>query len=126
MEIGSGVLLKKSGKFLLQLRDNISTINNPNTWGLFGGGAEKGESPKETAIRELKEELNLQLKKSDLSLIYSEKNKSREIHIYLTELNRALSELKLNEGQDMRLFTKEEIANLKNIRPELRTLIKKI
>ena len=37
------LLLKKSGDVLLQLRDNIPDIVEPNTWTFPGGHKEKGE-----------------------------------------------------------------------------------
>src|ERR1700729_3957987 len=47
--------------FFLQMRDSTAT-NNPNRLGLFGGGLEGEESPEEAIIREIKEELNFDLK----------------------------------------------------------------
>lgn len=53
---GAGVLLvaKSTGRFLLAKRGN--EISYPSQWTNFGGGSEPGESPEETAKRELKEE----------------------------------------------------------------------
>ena len=44
-------------KVLLQLRDFKSDIIFPGNWGFFGGAVEDGESPQETARRELLEEI---------------------------------------------------------------------
>ena len=46
------------GAYLMQLRDDIDTIESPNHWALFGGRIEHGETPRESIQRELFEELN--------------------------------------------------------------------
>jgi len=51
---------------LFQLRDNNPKIKNRNCWSLFGGGINNGEQPIDAAIRELKEELGLTIKKEQL------------------------------------------------------------
>lgn len=50
------VLMKKNGDVLLQLRDDIPNIDEPNTWTFPGGHREKGEKIKNAALRELEEE----------------------------------------------------------------------
>lgn len=53
---GAGVLpfCKQTGRFLLALRSEM--VNEPGTWGTWGGKMEIGETPKETATREMQEE----------------------------------------------------------------------
>ena len=51
----------KSG-FLLALRDNKPGIPFPDHWDLIGGHVEEGETPEEALVREVKEELNIDLK----------------------------------------------------------------
>jgi hypothetical protein len=46
--------------------------------------------------------------------------------IFRAPLKKNLSELKLNEGQDMKLFSKEEILKMDNIVPNLDKLIENI
>jgi len=54
---GAGILpiCPKTGRFLLGKRSRA--VNEPNTWGLFGGAMDKGEDPMQAARRELIEEL---------------------------------------------------------------------
>ncbi len=55
------VIWGRSGDLLLQLRDDIPGIVNPGMIGTFGGGGIEGETPLEAALREVKEETNLNL-----------------------------------------------------------------
>jgi 8-oxo-dGTP pyrophosphatase MutT (NUDIX family) len=121
MKKGVGVVLKKNGKILLQLRDNKKEVANPNCWGLFGGQLKEGESPEQAAVREIKEELGIALDKNKLQLV--EQTKTNTYFKYPLKNN--LSELKLNEGQSMKLFSKKQILILENAVPGLKENIKK-
>ena len=63
-EIAAIILENDKGEFLLALRDNKPGIPFPNHWDLIGGHVEEGETPEEALVREVKEELICQLKKS--------------------------------------------------------------
>ena len=52
-------IIKKDGKILLQKRQNA---HGEGTWSLPGGHMEYGETPEQTAVREAKEEVNLNIK----------------------------------------------------------------
>ena len=63
----SVVILKTSnGELIFHHRDNKPNIANPDMVGVFGGGVEKNESFEEAAVREIKEELDLDIKQEDL------------------------------------------------------------
>ena len=62
-------LYKKSGEFLLQHRTDDAP-RNPGFWSIFGGGIEEGESPFEAVIREIKEELDYDLKNPELLFVF--------------------------------------------------------
>lgn len=59
----AAIIINKDGKILLQSRADR------DLWGLPGGCQELGESFKDTVIREVKEETNLDVKAEDLELI---------------------------------------------------------
>ena len=58
------VILHTDKKIILGKRS--ATSNNPNQWNFFGGHVDKGESPKDAAIRELFEETSFKI---DASLL---------------------------------------------------------
>ncbi len=59
MTYGSAIIIKNSeGKILLQHRDSNAPTDK-NTWAMWGGGKEGNETPVETAMRELQEELTI-------------------------------------------------------------------
>lgn len=53
------IILHTKNKIILGKR--APGTNNPNLWNFFGGHVDKGESPKEAAIRELFEETKLKI-----------------------------------------------------------------
>ncbi|MFH1585823.1 MAG: NUDIX domain-containing protein [archaeon] len=120
---GSAIVLQSDGKVLLQLRDNIESIPHPNKWGLFGGTLEEGESHLQTIIREIKEELEINLEELHLEFIAKKETETHTFHVfkYLKEID--IATIKLNEGQDAKLFTKEEIAMLENRVPGLKKFV---
>lgn len=56
--VGVGVLVTREGKVLIQRRTNA---HGEGTWSLPGGHMEFGESPEQTAAREAKEEVNVDI-----------------------------------------------------------------
>jgi len=55
------LLFDRHDRLLIYLRDNKPEIPFPNHWDLFGGHVEEGEAPEEALVRELKEELGVDL-----------------------------------------------------------------
>lgn len=53
-------------RYLMQLRDDIPNIWYPGHWGLFGGAVDDGEDEIAALCRELREELELELKTAEL------------------------------------------------------------
>lgn len=53
----AAIIFTADGRYLMQLRDDKPGLRAPGHWGLFGGGVEAGETPREALVRELEEEL---------------------------------------------------------------------
>ncbi len=102
-------LLYREGKFLMQLRDNISTILYPGLWGLFGGHIEAGETPEIAVVREIAEEITYDLPPNFQKFgIYGDEIVHR--HIFHAPLTVPIEELNLQEGWDLGLLTPAQIA----------------
>jgi len=100
----------KTKSILLHLRDG-NTANNPNKWAFFGGISEGDESPKECFVREIKEELGIDLMESQIIPLCDYLNKERGIwrYVFYIESDLPISAMKLGEGADLRWITLDEV-----------------
>jgi 8-oxo-dGTP diphosphatase len=108
------------GEFLLYLRDGKPGIPFPHHWDLFGGHIEEGESPGEALVREVKEELDYDLKEYIFFREYLclEGDAYPNIkYIYTGKINLPLNELTLLEGEKLQYFKERDIpyVNFANI-----------
>ena len=100
-----GILLILDNKFfILQHRDMNEYIYYPGKIGLFGGEIEDNENPKEAAIREIKEELSINIIDpkliSILSLDLLDQLKFRRRYFYTADIDQAsFNNINLTEGQ---------------------------
>lgn len=100
-------ILQQDGNFLMQLRDDLPHIAYPGHWSLFGGHLELGETPEEALKRELIEEIGYKVSDSRKIGCYADEKVTR--HIFYAPLTIAVTELNLQEGQDLALLTLEDI-----------------
>ena len=115
-KIASIILENDNGEILLYLRDNKPSIPFPHHWDLFGGHIEKGETPEQALVREIKEELNIDLNDFKFFKKYEcmEGDAYPNIkYIYLGKINKSINQLKLKEGERLQFFSKDEIPNVK-------------
>jgi len=115
-EIAAIILENDKGEFLLYLRDNKRGIPFPDHWDLIGGHVEEGESPEQALIREVKEELDIDLKEYTFYRKYEcmtgdayENIK----YIYTGRINLPIEKVTLLEGVRPQYFTREEIPHVK-------------
>jgi 8-oxo-dGTP diphosphatase len=107
------ILLNDQNAVLLQLRDNKPTIPYPNMWAIPGGHIDQGETPLECILREVKEELGIELDEAAL-FVAAERSYGRE-HTYWARARFCLEDVKLSEGQGVQWFTYDEIKNIQLI-----------
>jgi len=103
-------------RILLQDRRGISKAGEE--WGYFGGHIEKGETPKQTLMRETKEELSYNLKTGEYRhlghFVDTFNNMTIDRQVYIAPMP-LLSKLKLTEGKKMKLFTLKQALGLKMV-----------
>ncbi|HCU70889.1 MAG TPA: NUDIX hydrolase [Candidatus Moranbacteria bacterium] len=99
-----GIIRDEKNRILFVLR------NDYDLWNLPGGGLEKGESPWEGVIREIKEETGLNAEVIRLIGVYSKPDKDEVVFSF--ECKVIDGELTLNEeAKDIRYFPFNEIPN---------------
>jgi 8-oxo-dGTP diphosphatase len=98
---GASAVLIVEGRFALQLRDHCAPTA-PNQWGLFGGRIEPGESSYQAVVREIGEELELDIAGAQHLGDFG------TVRVFLKDVTQQWHGHVLHEGQEARLFTLEE------------------
>lgn len=100
----------KTKSVLLHLRDDKAPVN-PERWGLFGGTSEEGETPLECFMREMKEELNLDIPQNKIIPLCDYLNTERSTwrYVFYVESELPISAMTLGEGADLRWVPLAEI-----------------
>jgi 8-oxo-dGTP pyrophosphatase MutT (NUDIX family) len=119
----AALLVLDDGRYIMQLRDDIPGIWYPGHWGLFGGAVDEGEEEVAALRRELREELEFELKEARLfaTINYDLQpigldcyfRRYYEVPITITEWKRVV----LHEGSDVRALTGVEALSLPKISP---------
>ncbi|MGQ4475712.1 NUDIX domain-containing protein [Streptomyces sp. SAS_276] len=89
---------------LLQLRDDKADIAWPGHWSMPGGGTEADETPRETILRELREETGMvAVAIKEVTVTAYEEGKTTP-HVFVMIWDGTENDLILGEGQALRLF----------------------
>lgn len=115
------IILINDNKVLLHLRDNKEYLPSANMWSLLGGIIDEGEKPEETIIREIKEEIGIEIKNPTLIKVQNRKEVDLDVtdYIFKDVISCELSELTLTEGQKIEYFDYETALPL-NISPHFK------
>jgi ADP-ribose pyrophosphatase YjhB (NUDIX family) len=99
----------------------------PVFWKAPGGRSESGEDAADAAIREVKEEVGLDLVKGDLKVVHTEDKGNHTVVLYCAHLG-SLSGLKAkgNEGEEIRVFSLDEVRTLPYFFPNHKKAFAKI
>jgi 8-oxo-dGTP diphosphatase len=115
-QIAAIIMENDKGELLLYKRDNKPDIPFPGYWDLIGGHVENGETPEEALVREVKEELDLDIKEFTFFRRYEclEGDAYPNIkYIYSGRINLPVEEITLLEGDIAQYFKREEIPHVK-------------
>jgi 8-oxo-dGTP diphosphatase len=115
-KIAAIILENDRGEFLLALRDNKSWIPFPNHWDLIGGHVEEGETPEEALVREVREELDIDIPDYTFYKTFEclDGDAYENIkYIYSGKIDIPIEEITLLEGERAWYFSRDEIQGLK-------------
>ena len=102
---------------MIYLRDDKPEIPFPNHWDLFGGHLEAGETPEQALVREVKEELGIELE--SLALRFGALTAQSGMPIPTSNIftgptiDKSPAELTLYEGQRLRSIAMAERKEIK-------------
>jgi len=116
-DYAAGMILDPNNNILLQRKDK-GYIFWPNYWCTFGGGIRPEENPKETLIREIEEENELEL--FDIELFKSQPfvdcskfgepiKRKGIVHYFSAKFDGNLKNIKIGEGAGFSIFDREEL-----------------
>jgi len=116
MKIIAAIIFENdNGEFLLYKRDNKPGIPFPGYWDLIGGHVEEGETPEQALVREVKEEIDIDLKEFDFykkfECLTGDAYENIK-YIYTGKINIPVEKIRLLEGDRPQYFSREEIPNV--------------
>ncbi len=107
---GSSIIfVNDHNQVLLFLRDNIPEIPFPNMWDVPGGHVEKGETPGHCIVREMKEEMDIDLSNFHKFSVYNFPDRTE--YVYWKKANIDIATINLMEGQMLKWFSKKDVDN---------------
>ena len=107
--LGSSIIfINDQQQVLLFLRDDKHDLLYRNMWDVPGGHVEENETPEDCIVREMKEEMNIDL--LGFQLLYQKEFDDRIEYTYWKKENLNISEIDLMEGQRLKWFTRQEAA----------------
>ena len=105
------IFVNDKKQVLLFLRDDKPDIPYPNMWDIPGGHVDEGESPEQCIVREMKEEMDLNLE--EFHLLSVMEFIDRIEYTFWKKANLDIQSINLHEGQKLKWFTEFEVKNTK-------------
>ena len=105
--VGTSIIFHNSRhEVLLVLRDDKPTIICPNMWDLPGGHVESGETAAECIVREMMEEIEVNVEGCRLFKVYEFSDRTE--HVFTMNAEFDIERMVLHEGQMLRWFSRKE------------------
>lgn len=101
------LFVNEEKQVLLSLRDDIPEIPYPNMWDIPGGHVEEGETPEQCIVREMKEEMDMDLE--GFHLFSVREFPDRTEYTFWKKAYLDIERIRMTEGQGLKWFTEEEV-----------------
>ena len=114
------LIIKKDDKVLLFFRNDGFFNYDGGWWVLPAGHIEQGETAMAAAIREAKEELDIDIDSDDIKCVHVTSNlasrtESFDFFFEVSKYTGTIRNCEWDKCADMQYFTLDEVANLKNV-----------
>jgi 8-oxo-dGTP diphosphatase len=103
------IFVNENHEVLLFLRDDKPGLPFPDMWDLPGGHVEENESPEACIVREMREEMELDME--EFTLFSVTDFPDRIEHTFWTKADLDIDRITLHEGQCLKWFTEREVNN---------------
>jgi 8-oxo-dGTP diphosphatase len=110
----SMIFVNREDKVLLFLRDDKPEIPYRGCWDLLGGHVEDSETPEECIVREIREELGIQIKVPNVFRI--EDMVDRIEHTFWMAIDLDIGQIQLSEGKRLKWFAEDELRSISDDR----------
>ena len=120
IRVSMGIILDSEGKILIAQR-NLQK-NFGGMWEFPGGKQEANESPEDALIRELKEELSIDVEVLQSFSPYDYRDESIEVSFYPIQCKIIGGMIVNNEHEEVKFISLEEIDNFEFAPPDYKTV----
>jgi 8-oxo-dGTP diphosphatase len=105
--VGASIIFhNKNHAVILVLRDDLPSIPYPDMWDIPGGHVENHETPYECIVREMLEEIEINVAGCLLFKVYEFSDRTE--HVFTKAVEWDVESIVLHEGQMLRWFTQTE------------------